>query len=145
MSDDVQGRARRPRVAARTVLLVFVGGVVGTALRESIVLATAVVTPDRWAVLAVNLVGAFALGFLVSRLSARAENDRRRDVRSLVGVGILGGFTTYSALAVDIAARLADETSGALAYGILSLAGGLMSAALGLAAGRRPAETGAGG
>ncbi|GAA1862061.1 fluoride efflux transporter FluC [Microbacterium koreense] len=134
--------ARRILVSWRSVLLVFVGGVVGTAVRESIVLVTAASVHGRWAVLAVNLAGAFALGLLVSLLSSRDESERRRDVRFLVGVGALGGFTTYSALAVDVAARLADDPSGALAYGILSLAGGLVSAALGLAAGRRRAKPG---
>lgn len=122
------------------MLFVFAGGVIGTATREAIVLGTPEGMHERWAILAINVAGAFLLGLLVARLSAGAENARRRGIRFFVGVGMLGGFTTYSALAVDIAGRLGDEPSQSLVYGIISVGAGVLGAALGLAAGRRPAS-----
>jgi CrcB protein len=46
-----------------------------------------------WATLAVNVVGAAALGLVVALAAARPEAARWRAV---VGVGFLGGFTTFS-------------------------------------------------
>lgn len=73
------------------VLAVFVGGAIGTCLR-------AIIAPEAgWATLAINVVGAFVLGALTG-LFLRANASHR--VRLLLGTGLLGGFTTYSALAV---------------------------------------------
>ena len=58
------------------------------------------------------------------------------DWRSIAMVGFLGGFTTFSALAVQ-ALRLGEEAPlGALAYVAASLILGLVAAAAGLAIGR---------
>lgn len=79
--------------------LVFVGGAIGTALRALILL------PDSGAwshvgVPAVNVAGAFVLGLVTGALAGRAASVRAHRMRVLLGTGLLGGFTTYSALAV---------------------------------------------
>src|SRR5699024_11239433 len=57
-----------------------------------------------------NISGAFLLGLLVESLSRRgADHGRRRDLRLLLGTGLLGGYTTYSALANDT--RSEEHTS----------------------------------
>lgn len=79
--------------------LVFVGGAVGTALRALILLPDSV----PWihvGVPLVNIVGAFVLGVVTGALAGRAESVRAHRMRVLLGTGLLGGFTTYSALAV---------------------------------------------
>jgi len=53
-----------------------------------------------WATLVVNVSGAFAMGLLVSYLVDRPGSHRL--ARPFVGVGLLGGWTTFSALAVDV-------------------------------------------
>jgi CrcB protein len=53
-----------------------------------------------WATLVVNVSGAFAMGLLVAYLVDRPGVHRL--ARPFVGVGVLGGWTTFSALAVDV-------------------------------------------
>jgi fluoride exporter len=55
-----------------------------------------------------------------------------------LGTGVLGGFTTFSSLAVDTAVLLdGHRTVEALAYGLGSVLAGVAAAALGARAGRR--------
>jgi CrcB protein len=91
-----------------------------------------------WAVLAANLVGAFALGVLLEALVRRgADHGARRTLRLLLGTGFLGGFTTYSALVTDTAvlwgsgaAGLATLYSlGTLLVGALATVAGILLAA----------------
>ena len=94
-----------------------------------------------WAILAVNLVGAFALGLLLAGLSGRApEPPARRDLRLFAGTGVLGGFTTYSALATDTALLLARTPVLGVAYAAVSVVAGVALAGLGLWVGGRAAR-----
>lgn len=105
--------------------LAFIGGTVGTAAREAISLGLPAVRGVPWAILTVNILGAFLLGLLLDALarSGRDEGWRRR-LRIMVGTGFMGGFTTYSALASDTAGLLGAGHGGAsspgigLAYGV---------------------------
>lgn len=110
--------------------LVFVGGAVGGLLRVS--LADVFVSPAHmfpWVTLGVNLAGAFLLGTLVG--STRTEQHRR--IRLLLGVGVLGSFTTYSTFAVEVHTLLMPgEGARALAYLAATLTGALLAAHLGL-------------
>jgi len=91
--------------------LVFLGGTVGTALREVLLL----LDPGDIAItFAINVTGALLLGALLETLLGRGPDaGRRRGIRLLVGTGVLGGFTTYSALATDTGLLLADGSVGA--------------------------------
>ncbi|TDW30508.1 fluoride efflux transporter FluC [Cryobacterium psychrophilum] len=91
--------------------LVFVGGTGGTALREVLLL----LDPGAIAVtFAINVTGALLLGALLETLLRRGPDEgRRRGTRVLLGTGVLGGFTTYSALATDTSLLLADGSVGA--------------------------------
>jgi len=114
------------------VLLVAVGGVVGSLARA----ALGVVLPHEpgswgWAVLLVNLVGATALCALLAQVPSR-------EVRLLVGTGLLGGFTTFSGLTVDaVLLAEAGRPAVAAAYVLTALgtllAGGLLGSRLGRA------------
>ncbi len=53
-----------------------------------------------WATFVENVTGAFALGVLV--VLAFARWPRSRYLRPFLGVGVLGGFTTFSTYALDI-------------------------------------------
>jgi len=139
--------ARRPlHLRARSIGLVALGGTLGTALRE--VLALSLPAPAGtvpWTVLGINLTGSALLGLLLEVLARRGPDEgRRNDLRLLVGTGALGGFTTYSALAVDTALLAGTSPVLALAYGLGSVVAGLAAAALGIVAGRalhrRPAH-----
>jgi CrcB protein len=116
--------------------LVALGGAVGGLLRYGLTLAR----PDDpaafgWTVWSVNGIGSFALGFLVAGLVASGAPAW---VRPLLGTGLLGGFTTFSAVAftVDRAFAAGSGATGAV-YLLASLAIGVIGAAVGVAAGTR--------
>ena len=121
----------------RSVGLVFVGGALGTGARSAISDAVPHTFGVPVAVLGINLLGAFLLGLLLERLvRAGSDDGPRRDLRLLLGTGVLGGFTTYSALAADTATLLADGHLGrAAAYALGTLALGLAAAWGGLRCG----------
>jgi CrcB protein len=98
---------RHPRPAHlhwRYVGLVALGGTFGTAAREALVLAIPPLGAFPLAVFLINIAGTFLLGLLLEALARHgADSGNRRTLRLLLGTGFLGGFTTYSALAVDSA------------------------------------------
>ncbi|GAA2225599.1 hypothetical protein GCM10009851_06740 [Herbiconiux moechotypicola] len=114
------------------IALVAAGGVVGTALREAVVLLIGPTGDFPLAIFLINVVGAFVLGALLVALAGLGDDTgRRRLVRLGVGTGVLGGFTTYSALSTDTAHLLSGGGAGvgvALVYGLLTvLVGGAAS------------------
>lgn len=117
-------------VSLRRVLLVALGGTIGTAARLALGLAIPDVGGFPWAVLLANLLGALLIGVLAARLPAS------HDLRLLLGTGALGGFTTYSAFMTGTLALWADAPLLAGGYLIVSLVAGLAAAALGLRLGR---------
>ena len=113
---------------AATFAVVLAGGTAGAAAREALTLALPTTGAIPWTILGINLLGAFLLGLLLDALARRGpDRGRRRTVRLLLGTGLLGGFTTYSALAVRAAELLgAGEVGAGLAYGLGTvLLGGL--------------------
>lgn len=83
----------------------------------------------------VNVVGALALGYLLEALARRGrETARRRKIRIGIGTGVLGGFTTYSALALETQTLLVQGFGWlALLYVVLTLAGGTAACLGGIA------------
>lgn len=119
----------------REILLVALGGGVGAALRGAIdlVAARAGLTAPP-ATLSINVLGSLFAGIFVALVVERGTLPP--EFRPLLIVGLLGGFTTFSALAVQ-ALRLAEGAPlSAIAYVAASLLLGLAAAAAGLAIGR---------
>lgn len=99
--------------------LVGVGGAAGTAGRAGVEIWLGTVqTPIGGlplGTLAVNLVGAAILGWLLEALTRLGpDSGTRRALRLLLGTGVCGGFTTYSAFATG-AAELLESSHGLLA------------------------------
>lgn len=119
--------------------LVFVGGAGGTLARFGIAELLPSPTGLPLGILLINISGALLLGLVLETLVHRGPDEgRRRSVRLLAGTGFLGGFTTYSALAVD--ALLLLGTGRALeggAYLVGSVVLGLAAGALGVLLGSR--------
>ena len=113
--------------------VVAVGGALGSAARYLLSLAGPGLL---WPTLVVNLTGAFALGVLAGVLSRRPSASPLW--RPFLGTGVLGGFTTFSALAVELVDRVdSGRVAIAATYLVVTLAGGLALAWAGLAAGER--------
>lgn len=132
----------RPPTA--TLVAVGVGGVLGGLAREALTLAWPGGTLP-WAVLVINVVGAFVLGVVVEVVVGRgwatASGRLPRLARPFLGTGVCGGFTTFSSLAVALDEGVRDARPGAaLAYLGLSLVLGLAAVVAGSAAGRRVAR-----
>lgn len=83
------------------LFLVMAGGAVGAGARHLVGRATLALFGPGFPVgtLAVNILGGFAMGLLVGWLATRASGDEA--LRYLLGVGVLGGFTTFSAFSLD--------------------------------------------
>ena len=85
-----------------------------------------------WSTVGINIVGSFLLGLLV------AEDWFSRDVREGIGVGFLGGFTTFSTFSVQAVLEVdAGEPGRAFAYVAASVFGGLLAATAGYVLGRK--------
>ena len=112
-------------------LLAALGGALGALARWG--MASALPSSPAgwpWATLLVNLSGCLLLGALFAVLAARSPDADWP--RPLLAVGLLGGYTTYSAFAVEVV-RLAE--SGAVltagAYVVVSVIGGVAAVAAG--------------
>ena len=124
-------------LSAVTIVAVFVGGALGTVARYLLAVhhpAGPGVFP--WVTLLVNLSGSLAIGLLVPL--TEHVSDRAPALRPFLAVGFLGGWTTYSTLAVDATLLTKDGDVGTcLAYVVATVAGGLALVVLGHGLGRR--------
>ncbi len=113
-----------------TIVAVLIGGLVGSGLRLGI---DALIPhgDDQFplSTLLINVAGAFVLGLLVGRVWPTASAV----LRAGLGTGLMGSFTTFSAVVVSLATlTTAGEPLLALAYLAATLLLGSGAAALGL-------------
>ncbi|OYN92764.1 hypothetical protein CGZ91_01070 [Parenemella sanctibonifatiensis] len=129
----------QPVVHPRDIGLVAAGGSVGTLARYGLGHLVPAIGWLPLGVLLANVTGAFLLAWLVQHLAGHGpEDSRRRGVRLLLGVGLLGGYTTYSLLATDVAELVLDQQIGAaLAYGLGTVVVGGAATWLGILVGSR--------
>jgi CrcB protein len=115
-----------------TTLLVAAGGTLGVMSRYGISRLTLHTDALVWSTVGINIVGSFLLGLLV------AENWFDRDLREALGVGFLGGFTTFSTFSVQIVMEVdSGEPGRAAGYLLASVVGGIAAASAGYALGRK--------
>jgi CrcB protein len=134
-----RGRETGPALSLEILAAAAAGAVLGVLARYGLSLAV----PHEpgtwpWATLAVNLVGCLLVGLLVAALVDHPSPHRL--ARPFLVSGVLGGFTTFSALALETRDLVAVERTGlAAAYVGVSLVLGLALVSLGrLLAQRRP-------
>ncbi len=124
-------------LSAATLAAIFVGGGLGTVCRYLLDAHTRIPAGGLpWLTLTINLTGSLAIGLLIpltEHVSLRAPW-----VRPLLVVGFLGGWTTYSTLAVDgvLLAKGGDLATCAV-YLAATVVGGFFLVVAGHAVGRR--------
>jgi CrcB protein len=119
-------------VPARDLSLVAAGGALGVLARYGIGEA-APVEPGRFPLttFALNVGGAFVLGVVLEWLTR--HHDLEHWVRFVVGVGVLGAFTTFSTFMVETVQLVRDgHTTIALGYAAASVAVGVAATFAGL-------------
>jgi CrcB protein len=115
----------------RGLLIVFLGGGIGTALRHGVNLLSARLfgTTFPWHTLIENVTGSLVMGLLAGYFALKG--DASQHWRLFLTTGILGGYTTFSAFSLDtVLLYERGETALAALYVLASVAlaiGGLFA------------------
>ena len=117
--------------------LVALGGGTGALLRYhlgraiTVWLGPATVSAFPWATLIVNVSGSLAMGLLAGFLARHGPGGDHW--RLLVGVGLLGGFTTFSAFSLEVMLLMErGQASTAFIYAMISVLAGVTALYVGL-------------
>jgi CrcB protein len=120
-----------------TLFAVAGGGAIGAALRHGLQLATLKIFGPSFPLgtFGANVLGCFAMGLLVSFLAGREPHPP--ELRAFLAVGLLGGFTTFSAFALDALTLWRERAAAAaIVYILASVSLSLGGLIAGVAAGR---------
>lgn len=90
-----------PRLDRREFAAIFAGGATGAVARVWLAEHSVGSAPDwPWTTFGINVVGAFLLGYFVTRLQERLPLSAYR--RPLLGTGFCGALTTFSTMQVEL-------------------------------------------
>ncbi|WEV53386.1 CrcB family protein [Bifidobacterium sp. ESL0704] len=129
------------KTVTTTPVMIAMGLVVGGACGSLARLALSALQPADaawpWVTMAINLTGAVLLGFITAYMAQLGPDiDAWRVTRLSLGTGLIGGYTTYSTLMLEVARHVNDGRLGiAMSYLLGSVIFGLGCAMLGLALG----------
>lgn len=118
-------------------LAIAAGGALGALARHYVAGAVmrAAGLPFPLGTLCVNVLGSFLMGGLAALLAAKFEAGPA--LRGFLAVGLLGGFTTFSAFSLEMALLLERQAVAAAGlYAALSVMLSILALFAGLAAGR---------
>ena len=122
------------------ILIIFLGGGTGSVVRylAGVLWGRLGGHGASWgATLVINVLGGLLMGLLISTLALKGGADQER-WRLLLGVGVLGGFTTFSAFSLDAVLLLQRKAYGLAALYVAGSVGlSLAGVVLGLALARR--------
>ncbi|BBB12988.1 fluoride efflux transporter CrcB [Sphingopyxis sp. FD7] len=117
---------------------VMIGGAIGAGARHLVGQAMlARLGPGfPWWTLSVNIVGSLAMGLLIGLLARSGAGGET--ARLFVGVGILGGFTTFSSFSMEFWLLFERGHTGQAAFYVLaSVIGALLACGAGIIAVRQ--------
>ncbi|MFT3725135.1 MAG: fluoride efflux transporter CrcB [Hyphomonadaceae bacterium] len=119
------------------LVLVALGGGLGAASRFGVSLAVpARVDGWPWATFSINVAGSFLIGLLAGWLATKGDDGE--PWRLFLGVGVLGGFTTFSAYSLETMRMIErSDWAGAAAYALGSVVAGLAAVGIGMALAKR--------
>src|SRR3954452_8913885 len=122
----------RPTVGQARIAAIMTGGAIGTLARAGLAEAA---PPHAgawpWATFAVNLAGAFILGWLLTRLAERTAPSR--NWRFFAGTGFCGALTTFSTFQIETFEFARDGHVGlAVGYPVASISAGMALAVAGV-------------
>ena len=123
----------------QALLLVGAGGAAGAIARylTGVLAMRSLGSAWPYGTLAVNVAGGLLMGLLVGFLAHRGGADQEK-WRLFLGVGVLGGFTTFSAFSLEVALMLQRRTLGqAAVYSLVSVVLAVAALFVGLALARR--------
>lgn len=124
---DLHVPAQRAEPQGRVLAAVAAGGALGASARYGAgLLWPAAPGGFPWATFWVNVSGCALIGVLMVLISEGGRSAPHPLVRPFAGVGVLGGFTTFSTYAVDFSRLLDEGEAGvALTYAALTVAAAL--------------------
>ncbi|WP_329196917.1 MULTISPECIES: FluC/FEX family fluoride channel [unclassified Streptomyces] len=118
---DLHVPGQRTEPQGRVLAAVAAGGAVGASSRYGLALLwPAGPGAFPWATFWTNVVGCALIGVLMVLISEGGRTPPHPLVRPFLGVGVLGGFTTFSTYAVEVS-RLLDEGAAGTALGYAAL------------------------
>jgi fluoride exporter len=120
----------------QAAMMVALGGAIGSVLRFGVneLGVKGFGTSFPLHTLFVNVVGCFAMGIVTGLAIARM--DMTENLRLFLTTGLLGGFTTFSAFALDFAMLTKSSAISAATYAILTVVLSLVAVFAGLALAR---------
>ena len=115
------------------LVFVMIGGALGSGARYLTGRAAlSLFGPNfPYGTLAVNLIGGLLMGMLAGTLARAGGNGE--PWRLFAGIGVLGGFTTFSSFSLDVVTMIERGAPGsALSYALLSVIGSVLALFAGL-------------
>ena len=120
-------------MSGQAIIWVALGGALGAVGRYLVGLSLKTASGFPWATMSVNIFGSLLMGLVIGWLSR--QNGGSDVLRLFVSVGVLGGFTTFSAFSMDFFTLLERrDIVATVLYLSGSLLGGLVAFIIGFMA-----------